>query len=95
MCEPGLEPAGGEDNGGINGGINGGDSPGELAEFSALLEDSPEDLYENAPCGYLSTLLDGRIAKINATLLCWLGYSRDSVVGHRRFVDLLSVGGRL
>jgi len=34
--------------------------------FSALLEDSAEDLYEHAPCGYLSTLLDGSIAKINA-----------------------------
>ena len=29
------------------------------ARFSALLEDSVEDLYEYAPCGYLSTLLDG------------------------------------
>ncbi|MGW6843940.1 hypothetical protein [Streptomyces sp. NPDC054958] len=26
--------------------------------FSALLEDSAEDLCENAPCGYLSTLLE-------------------------------------
>ncbi|EST32847.1 hypothetical protein M877_03455 [Streptomyces niveus NCIMB 11891] len=24
---------------------------GERAQFSALLEDSPEDLYEHAPCG--------------------------------------------
>ncbi|MDT7645184.1 MAG: phosphoserine phosphatase RsbU/P [Pseudonocardiales bacterium] len=63
--------------------------------FSALLEDSAEDLYEHAPCGYLSTLLDGRIAKINATLLGWLGYSRETLVGHRRFSDLLTVGGRL
>ncbi|GLY88322.1 hypothetical protein [Actinoallomurus iriomotensis] len=33
-------------------------------EFTALLEDSAEDLYEGAPCGYLSTLMDGTIAKI-------------------------------
>ena len=65
------------------------------ARFSALLEDSVEDLYEHAPCGYLSTLLDGTIAKINATLLGWLGLDRDQVVGVRRFPDLLSVGGRL
>ncbi|SFW79459.1 PP2C family protein-serine/threonine phosphatase [Amycolatopsis australiensis] len=63
--------------------------------FSALLEDSAEDLYENAPCGYLSTLLDGTIAKINATLLGWLGLDRADVVGRRRFSDLLTVGGRL
>jgi phosphoserine phosphatase RsbU/P len=65
------------------------------ARFSALLEDSVEDLYEYAPCGYLSTLLDGTIAKINATLLGWLGLERAQVVGVRRFADLLTVGGRL
>ena len=64
-------------------------------EFSALLEDSAEDLYEHAPCGYLSTLLDGTIAKINTTLLGWLGYARDDVVGLLRFADLLTVGGRI
>jgi phosphoserine phosphatase RsbU/P len=65
------------------------------ARFSALLEDSVEDLYEYAPCGYLSTLLDGTIAKINSTLLGWLGLERAQVVGVRRFADLLTVGGRL
>jgi phosphoserine phosphatase RsbU/P len=60
-----------------------------------LLEDSAEDLYENAPCGYLSTLLDGQIAKINGTLLSWLGYTRDELVGHRYFSDLLTIGGKL
>ncbi|PSL52338.1 sigma-B regulation protein RsbU (phosphoserine phosphatase) [Saccharothrix carnea] len=63
--------------------------------FSALLEDSAEDLYENAPCGYLSTLPDGHIAKVNGTLLRWLGYEREQLVGRRRFADLLSVGGKL
>lgn len=63
--------------------------------FAALLEDSAEDLYDNAPCGYVSTLLDGTIAKINATLLGWLGYDRAELVGRRRFPDLLSVGGRM
>ncbi|MER6200445.1 SpoIIE family protein phosphatase [Streptomyces sp. NPDC001586] len=65
------------------------------ARFSELLEDSAEDLYEHAPCGYLSTLLDGRIAKINATLLDWLGYERDDLVGRKHFSELLTVGGRL
>ncbi|MEV0358672.1 SpoIIE family protein phosphatase [Nocardia sp. NPDC050697] len=64
-------------------------------EFSALLEDSAEDLYENAPCGYLSTLLDGQIAKVNRTLLSWLGYTGAELVGRRAFGDLLTVGGRL
>jgi sigma-B regulation protein RsbU (phosphoserine phosphatase) len=65
------------------------------AAFSALLEDSAEELYESAPCGYLSTLMDGTIAKINTTLLNWLGLDREDVVGRRRFVDLLTVGGKL
>jgi sigma-B regulation protein RsbU (phosphoserine phosphatase) len=65
------------------------------AVFTALLEDSVEDLYESAPCGYLSTLMDGTIAKINTTLLDWLGLSRDEVVGRRTFADLLTVGGKL
>lgn len=65
------------------------------AAFTALLEDSAEDLYDAAPCGYLSTMMDGTIAKINATLLDWLGLTRDAVVGRRRFADLLTVGGKL
>jgi sigma-B regulation protein RsbU (phosphoserine phosphatase) len=71
----------------------GGDTGREL--LSALLEDSTEDLYENAPCGYLSTLMDGKIARINSTLLSWLGRSRDELVGVRSFPDLLTVGGKL
>ncbi|WP_244876649.1 PP2C family protein-serine/threonine phosphatase [Winogradskya consettensis] len=63
--------------------------------FPAMLEDNIDDLYDTAPCGNLSTLLDGTIAKVNATLLGWLGYSRDELVGRRRFSDLLTVGGRL
>ncbi|MEU9304866.1 SpoIIE family protein phosphatase [Streptomyces sp. NPDC048269] len=65
------------------------------AAFSTLLEDTAEELYESAPCGYLSTLMDGTIAKINETLLDWLGLTREAVVGRKRFTDLLSVGGKL
>ncbi|MFF8293175.1 PP2C family protein-serine/threonine phosphatase [Streptomyces sp. NPDC016309] len=65
------------------------------AAFSALLEDSAEELYESAPCGYLSTLMDGTIAKINSTLLGWLGRTREEVVGRVRFADLLTVGGKI
>lgn len=59
-----------------------------------LLHDTAEDLYEFAPCGYLSTWPDGRIAKVNATLLKWLEYERGDLLG-RRFSDLLTVGGRI
>ncbi|MCI0384309.1 PP2C family protein-serine/threonine phosphatase [Streptomyces sp. CNQ085] len=58
-------------------------------------EDDPEDLYENAPCGQLSALPGGRIVKVNATLLEWLGYRREELVGRRTFSELLTVGGRI
>ncbi|MFS0693064.1 PP2C family protein-serine/threonine phosphatase [Streptomyces nitrosporeus] len=64
-------------------------------DHSALPELDAEDLYENAPCGYLSTLPDGRIVLVNGTLLRWLGYGRDELVGRRTFTDLLTVGGRI
>jgi sigma-B regulation protein RsbU (phosphoserine phosphatase) len=64
------------------------------AALARLLEDDAEDLYENAPCGYLSTRMDGRITRINTTLLTWLGRTRDELAG-RYFSDLLTVGGRL
>ncbi|MDO0924730.1 SpoIIE family protein phosphatase [Streptomyces sp. TG1A-8] len=72
-----------------------GNGAGMDAAFTALLEDSSEELYESAPCGYLSTLMDGTIAKINGTLLGWLGLERGAVVGRMRFADLLTVGGKL
>jgi sigma-B regulation protein RsbU (phosphoserine phosphatase) len=72
-----------------------GDARTSDAAFAALLEDSAEELYDNAPCGYLSTLMDGTIARINSTMLGWLGMQRAAVVGRMRFTDLLTVGGRL
>jgi sigma-B regulation protein RsbU (phosphoserine phosphatase) len=53
------------------------------------------DLFEHAPCGYLSTDPDGRILAVNATLLGWLGYGQADLVGRLRFDDLLTAGGRI
>jgi sigma-B regulation protein RsbU (phosphoserine phosphatase) len=53
-----------------------------------------EDLYENAPCGYLSIRPDGRIFKVNQTLLDWLGFSREQLVG-RPLRDMLHIGARI
>ncbi|RFU40299.1 histidine kinase [Actinomadura logoneensis] len=83
MCPAGRDPHGADEGQATD------------ARFAALLEDSAEELYEGAPCGYLSTLMDGTIARINATLLDWLGLDRDAVVGRMRFPDLLTVGGKL
>jgi len=71
-------------------------TPSEKIETAVVAEqDNTDDIYENAPCGHISTLPDGTIIRINATLLSWLGYTSDQVVGRRRFTDLLTVGGRI
>ena len=63
--------------------------------YEALLDDDVEELYENAPCGYLSTLPDGLIIKVNETFLRWTGHGREDLVGRRRFADLLTRGGQI
>lgn len=85
----------------MNHGTTGHEQPGfhspavAFESYMAVLEDSAEELYETAPCGYVSILLDGTIARINTTLLQWLGLSRSSVVGRMGFGDLLTPAGRL
>jgi sigma-B regulation protein RsbU (phosphoserine phosphatase) len=65
------------------------------AFYSALADDDPAELYDNAPCAYLSARPDGTIIKVNATFLAWTGYDRDALVGQRRFRDLLTTGDRI
>ncbi len=71
------------------------DTAATEAFLSALAEDDPAELYENAPCAYLSARPDGTITKVNETFLAWTGYDRDALVGTRRFQDLLPVGDRI
>jgi sigma-B regulation protein RsbU (phosphoserine phosphatase) len=67
-----------------------------LDEFlGALAADDPAQLYDRAPCGYLTTTPDGLIAKVNQTFLTLTGYGQGDLVGRRRFVDLLAAGGRI
>jgi sigma-B regulation protein RsbU (phosphoserine phosphatase) len=53
-----------------------------------------EDLYENAPCGYLSLQPDGRIVKVNKTLSTWIGIPAEQLLG-KRLHDLLNTSGRI
>ena len=52
-----------------------------------LLEESLEDLYEHAPCGYVSTLLDGTFAKVNQTFLTWTDYPREELLAGKRWIS--------
>jgi len=63
------------------------------APSASIIEDL-EDLYENAPCGYLSLEPSGRIFKVNRTLSTWTGYAPDQLVG-KRLHDLLNIAGRM
>jgi sigma-B regulation protein RsbU (phosphoserine phosphatase) len=67
----------------------------ENAFLAALVEDDPEELYDNAHSAYLSTRPDGTIVKVNGTFLAWTGYEREALVGRRRFQDLLVPGDRI
>ena len=55
---------------------------------------SAEDLYENAPCGYIVARPDRGIVSVNATLLAWLGHERKTLID-KPFTDLLAVGSRI
>jgi PAS domain S-box-containing protein len=71
---------------------------GELRQYGTSarsLEESAEDLYETAPCGYFSTLPNGQFVKVNQTFLEWTGFSRDSLLSGRRFQDLLTIPGKI
>ena len=48
-------------------------------QLGRLLEEDPADLYENAPMGYLSTLPDGRIVKVNRTFSAWTGRPAEAL----------------
>ncbi|PRY84643.1 ATP-binding protein [Mongoliibacter ruber] len=53
------------------------------------------ELFHQAPCGYLSLDKKGVITKANLTLCNWLGYSPIELQGLFTFQDLLSVGGKI
>jgi signal transduction histidine kinase len=61
----------------------------------AVPGESAEELYENAPCGYLSTLPDGTIVRLNGTFAGWTGMARQDLLDRCRFQDLLTMPGRI
>jgi PAS domain S-box-containing protein len=59
------------------------------------LRDSLQELYEEAPCGYLFTLPDGTVSRVNQTFLGMTGYERAELMPPKRFQDLLTVASRV
>ena len=64
-----------------------------MSEPDHIAEDL-EDLYENAPCGYLSLRTDGRIFKANRTFCHWTGFAPEELTG-KRLHDFLNIAGRI
>lgn len=60
----------------------------------APLTEDLADLYDSAPCGYLSLAPDSRIVKMNQTLAGWLDSQPETLVG-QNVHKLLSFGGRI
>ena len=60
-----------------------------LAESAAQVK----SLYDGAPCGYYSLDAKGIYVYVNDTLLDWLGYRRDELVGKRGPRDFMTQEG--
>ncbi len=66
------------------------------ARLEAVLpQESTEELYEHAPCGYLSTLPDGTIVRANNTFFEWTAHASEAVIARIRFQTMLTVGSRI
>ena len=66
-------------------------------QFATLSEkrlEDFEDLYETAPCGYVSVSPDGVIVKANLTIGDWLGHPPGDLTG-KSLHEILSFGGRI
>ena len=66
-----------------------------MRQGSGSIEETFEDLYEEAPCGYVSVLPYGEIVRVNRTLLSWTGYTAEELYAGKRFPTLLTAPGAL
>jgi PAS domain S-box-containing protein len=52
--------------------------------------DELQQLYDEAPCGYHSLDAHGVFVRVNQTELTMLGYSREELIGHKTFFEILT-----
>ena len=69
--------------------------PSKRGVDAALLEETAEELYEHAPCGYLSTLPDGTIVRVNRRVREWTGADGETLLKGTKFQTLLTIGSRI
>lgn len=70
-------------------------TPVEASKKRDLLADTAENLYEQAPCGYLAAAADGTIVLANQKIADMAGLAVDDLVGRVRMQELLTTGGRI
>ena len=63
-----------------------------MSEFGPI--DEYKDLFENAPCGYLTIGPDGRIIESQRDPTTWTGLEADKFIG-RRLHQFLNMAGRI
>ena len=56
-----------------------------------VLREALQELYEQAPCGFIITLPDGTFTRVNQTFLGLTGYEQHELVSAARFQDLLTL----
>ena len=61
---------------------------------SIALREEFQNLFDTAPCGYLSLSTDGRIAYANQRIATWTGYTTTDLIG-RRLQEIMTVPSRI
>ncbi|MEO7989803.1 MAG: ATP-binding protein [Chryseolinea sp.] len=56
-------------------------------------KDDVQDLYDNAPCGYHSLDSRGYFLDMNTTMLKWIGYTKEEVIGKMTFLNIVTQDG--
>lgn len=54
-----------------------------------------KELSSIIPCGYFCSIPDGTIIDVNQKFLDLISYERDEVIEQKKFIDLLSTGGKI
>ena len=57
--------------------------------------DEPEELFDQAPCGYVVTRPDGTFTRVNRTFVNLAGRPREALLSNMRIQDLLAQAGRV
>lgn len=52
------------------------------------------DLYDNVPCGYHSLDENGTIIRMNNTELNWLGFTRDEIIGKKKYKEFMTIDSK-